>query len=46
MNRGKTVVPESSASIHEFTKWTVEIDLQLLLAMVDMAGLGEMVDGS
>jgi len=36
MNRGKGVVPESSASMCEFTKWIVEMNLPLLSAVVDV----------
>ncbi|ESW10244.1 hypothetical protein PHAVU_009G192600 [Phaseolus vulgaris] len=39
MDRGKNVASNSSGSYREFTKWTVEMDLILLNAMIDEAGL-------
>nr|KYP50468.1 hypothetical protein KK1_027720 [Cajanus cajan] len=46
MNRGKTVVPDSSTTVREFTKWTDDMDFRLLTAMLDEARLGNRVDGS
>nr|KYP63524.1 UPF0420 protein [Cajanus cajan] len=46
MNRGKTVVPDSSTTVREFTKWTDDMDFRLLIAMLDEARLGNRVDGS
>jgi len=45
-DRGKGIASESSGSIHEFTKWTAEMDFCLLYAMIDKAHLANRVDGS
>ncbi|KAL2318527.1 hypothetical protein Fmac_032403 [Flemingia macrophylla] len=46
MNRGKAIAPESSIAVREFTKWTDEMDIRFLSAMLDEARLGNRVDGS
>nr|KYP55458.1 hypothetical protein KK1_001670 [Cajanus cajan] len=46
MNRGKTVVPDFSTTVREFTKWIDDMDFRLLTAMLDEARLGNRVDGS
>jgi len=46
MDRGKGIASESSASIREFTKWTVDMDFCLLSAMIDKARLGNPMDGN
>jgi len=37
MDRGKNVVVVSSGNLREFTKWTANMDLALLNAMVEEA---------
>ncbi|KAL2343349.1 hypothetical protein Fmac_004634 [Flemingia macrophylla] len=46
MNRGKAIAPDSSIGVREFTKWTDDMDFRLLTAMLDVARLGNRVDGS
>jgi len=46
MDRGKNVASNSSGSYREFTKWTVEMDLILLNAMIDEVRKGCRIDGS
>jgi len=46
MNHGKSIVPDSSGPIREFTKWTADMDFRLLSTMIDEARLGNRVDGS
>nr|KYP62003.1 hypothetical protein KK1_016518 [Cajanus cajan] len=46
MNRGKSVVPDSSTTVREFMKWTDDMDFRLLIAMLDEARLDNRVDGS
>ncbi|KAL2338656.1 hypothetical protein Fmac_013102 [Flemingia macrophylla] len=37
MNRGKAIAHDSSVAVREFTKWTDDMDLRLLTAMLDEA---------
>jgi len=46
MDRGKNVVAVSSDNLREFTKWTADMDLALLSAMVEEAQRGSRVYGS
>ena len=46
MDRGKNVASNSSGSYREFTKWTAEMDLILLNAMIDEVRKGCRIDGS
>jgi len=46
MDRGKNVVAVSSGNLREFTKWTTNVDLALLSAVVEEAQRGSRVDGS
>jgi len=46
MYRGKGITPESSAGIRENKKWTIDIDFQLLNAMIDEASISNRIDGS
>jgi len=46
MNWGKSVISKPFASIHEFTKWVVDMDLHLPSTMVDEAWTGSRINGS
>jgi len=46
MDRGKNVASNSSGSYREFIKWTTEMDLILLNAMIDEVRKGCRIDGS
>jgi len=46
MNQGKSFVLEPLKGIHEFTKWTPKMELQILSATMDDEWLGNKVDGS
>ncbi|ESW13068.1 hypothetical protein PHAVU_008G165300 [Phaseolus vulgaris] len=46
MVRGKNVSSNSSGSYREFTKWTMQMDLILLNAMIDEVRKGCRIDGS
>ncbi|XP_068483377.1 uncharacterized protein [Phaseolus vulgaris] len=46
MDRGKNVASNSSGSYREFTKWTTEMDLILLNAIIDEVRKGCRIDGS
>jgi len=46
MNRGKGIASYSFIDLLEFTKWTKDMDLQLLFVMLDEAQLGNRVNGS
>jgi len=46
MDRGKNVASNSSSSYRELTKWTAEMDLILLNAMIDEVRKGCRIDGS
>ncbi|KAK8473516.1 hypothetical protein PHAVU_001G156300 [Phaseolus vulgaris] len=46
MDRGRNVASNSSGSYREFTKWTAEMNLILLNAMIDEVRKGCRIDGS
>jgi len=46
MDHGKNVASNSSGSYREFTKWTTEMDLILLNAMIDEVRKRCRIDGS
>jgi len=46
MDRGKNVGPVSLGNLRKFTKWTANMDLALLSAMVEEARRGSRVYGS
>jgi len=46
MDRGKNVAPNSSGGYREFTKWTTDMNLILLNAMIKKVHQGCIIDGS
>jgi len=46
MDRGKIIVADSLGNLKEFTKWTTNMDLAFLSAMVEETQRGSRVDGS
>jgi len=45
MDHNKNVAPDSSGGYREFTKWTTEMDLILLNAIIEEVHRGSKIDG-